>query len=82
MIDEVTDINSVMDRLHECFSISKFWPDYDVFFRQKCDTFARSGQAVFELSMRFAELFSYKEQDDESMKEKAKKLLFEELTQG
>lgn len=22
-------------RLHECFSISKYWKDYDVFFRQK-----------------------------------------------
>lgn len=22
-------------RLHECFSISKFWNDYDVFYRQK-----------------------------------------------
>ena len=22
-------------RLHECFSVSKFWKDYDVFFRQK-----------------------------------------------
>jgi hypothetical protein len=22
-------------RLHECFSVSKFWNDYDVFYRQK-----------------------------------------------
>ena len=22
-------------RLHECFSVSKFWTDYDVFYRQK-----------------------------------------------
>lgn len=22
-------------RLHECFSVSKFWKDYDVFYRQK-----------------------------------------------
>lgn len=22
-------------RLHECFSVSKFWRDYDVFYRQK-----------------------------------------------
>ena len=22
-------------RLHECFSVSKFWSDYDVFYRQK-----------------------------------------------
>lgn len=25
-------------RLHECFSISKFWHDYDVFYRQKVRT--------------------------------------------
>ncbi|KIJ53819.1 hypothetical protein M422DRAFT_154437 [Sphaerobolus stellatus SS14] len=41
-------------RLHECFSISRYWKDYDVFFRQKCDTFSRSADAVFELSSRFA----------------------------
>ena len=41
-------------RLHECFSVSRYWMDYDVFFRQKCDTFSRSGTAVFELSTRFA----------------------------
>ena len=41
-------------RLHECFSVSRYWKDYDVFFRQKCDTFGRSGTAVFELSTRFA----------------------------
>jgi len=22
-------------RLHECFSVSKFWKNYDVFYRQK-----------------------------------------------
>lgn len=22
-------------RLHECFSVSKYWGDYDVFYRQK-----------------------------------------------
>ena len=22
-------------RLHECFSVSKYWKDYDVFYRQK-----------------------------------------------
>lgn len=24
-------------RLHECFSVSKYWSDYDVFYRQKVD---------------------------------------------
>jgi len=68
-------------RLHECFSMSKHWKDYDVFFRQKCDTFARSGTAVFELSTRFAEPFKYPEGADEQTRENARKLLFAELTQ-
>ena len=50
-------------RLHECFSISKYWKDYDVFFRQKCDTFSRSSQAVFELSTRFVEPWKYAEHE-------------------
>lgn len=25
-------------RLRECFAVSKFWRDYDVFFRQKVST--------------------------------------------
>ncbi|KAI0348290.1 DUF89-domain-containing protein [Trametopsis cervina] len=46
-------------RLRECFTVSKKWANYDVFFRQKCDTFSRSSDAVFELSMRFAEPFQH-----------------------
>lgn len=61
-------------RLHSCFSVSKYWQDYDVFFRQKCDTFARSGHAVFELAARFADPF--KIPNDE-----VKKLIFYELFQ-
>lgn len=68
-------------RLHECFSMSRYWKDYDVFFRQKCDTFARSGDAVFELSTRFAELFMYEDGASEEKKEAARKLIFHELTQ-
>lgn len=68
-------------RLREAFSMSKFWKEYDVFFRQKCDTFARSSQAVFELSTRFAELFKYEDGANEEQKKEAKKLLFHELTQ-
>jgi len=68
-------------RLHEAFSTSKFWKDYDVFFRQKCDTFARSSTAVFELSTRFGELFKYGDAANETDKEEARKLLFHELTQ-
>lgn len=69
-------------RLHECFSVSRYWKDYDVFFRQKCETFSRSGDAVFELSTRFADPFVYKNETmDESAKQDARRLIFHELTQ-
>ncbi|CED85184.1 Uncharacterized conserved protein [Phaffia rhodozyma] len=68
-------------RLRECFSVSKYWTDYDIFFRQKCDTFARSADAVFELSTRFSSPFEYEEGMSEEEKKKARKLLFLELTQ-
>lgn len=69
-------------RLHECFSVSRHWRDYDVFFRQKCDTFSRSGNAVFELSTRFAAPFTYEASvDTEEKRRHVRKLLFLELTQ-
>ncbi len=55
--------------------------DYDVFFRQKCDTFSRSGTAVFEHSTRFAEPFAYEEGATEEQKLKARELLFHETHQ-
>ena len=85
-------------RLHECFSISKFWSDYDVFYRQKvcayshvfmsllilgqCDTFSRSRDAVFELSLRFADPFKISEKLSPAEKLEAERLMFLELTQG
>lgn len=67
--------------LHSCFSQSRFFKQYDVFSRQKCETFSRSSDAVFELSTRFAHPY----QPDESLSTEdalaAKKLLFHELTQ-
>ncbi|SCV72968.1 BQ2448_6893 [Microbotryum intermedium] len=68
-------------RLHECFSLSKFWKSYDVFFRQKCETFSRSGDAVFELSTRFADPYVIDEKLSAEDQLKAKKLIFHELTQ-
>ncbi|KAF8586991.1 DUF89-domain-containing protein [Ramaria rubella] len=65
-------------RLHECFSISRYWKDYDVFFRQKCDTFSRSSEAVFELSTRFVEPFVHT--DSVAGREK-ERLMFLELAQ-
>ncbi|KAL1737819.1 hypothetical protein HDZ31DRAFT_13603, partial [Schizophyllum fasciatum] len=57
------------------------WRDYDVFFRQKCDTFSRSNDAVFELSMRFAEPFKIAENLSDAEKLEAERLMFLELTQ-
>lgn len=54
----------------------------DVFFRQKCDTFSRSNQAVFELSQRFSEPQSIDANLSEQEQLEKKKLLFLELTQG
>ncbi|KAJ9104410.1 hypothetical protein QFC20_004546 [Naganishia adeliensis] len=68
-------------RLRECFSLSKYWVEYDVFFRQKCDTFARSSTAVFELASRFAQPFKHEDGLTDELKLKANKLIFRELTQ-
>ncbi|KAG7099720.1 hypothetical protein E1B28_001538 [Marasmius oreades] len=68
-------------RLRECFAVSKLWNDYDVFYRQKCDTFSRSAEAVFELSMRFAEPFTLAENLSIEEKLDAERLMFLELTQ-
>ncbi|KAL7336712.1 hypothetical protein BJY59DRAFT_761782 [Rhodotorula toruloides] len=68
-------------RLHECFSLSKYWKTYDVFFRQKCETFSRSGDAVFELSLRFAEPWKQAEGLSQEKQLEAKRLMFHELTQ-
>jgi hypothetical protein len=67
-------------RLREAFTVSKYWGDYDVFYRQKCDTFSRSSDAVFELSMRFAEPFAQSGKSPEA-KLDAERLMFLELTQ-
>ncbi|KAF8588114.1 DUF89-domain-containing protein [Ramaria rubella] len=68
-------------RLHECFSISKSWKNYDVFKRQKCDTFSRSSDAVFELSMRFVEPYTHVKDLSEEQKLEKQRLMFLELTQ-
>jgi hypothetical protein len=68
-------------RLRECFAVSKYWQHYDVFFRQKCDTFSRSQEAVFELSTRFAESFKFPEQFSDAEKLDRERLMFLELTQ-
>lgn len=47
----------------------------------QCDTFSRSSDAVFELSMRFAEPFTQSGKSPEAKLE-AERLMFLELTQG
>jgi hypothetical protein len=49
-----------------------------VFFRQKCDTFSRSSQAVFELSTRFAQPHNVPAGANQI---EAIRLIFRELTQ-
>ncbi|KAG6873219.1 hypothetical protein C0995_001573 [Termitomyces sp. Mi166 len=68
-------------RLHEAFSVSRYWRDYDVFYRQKCDTFSRSADAVFELSTRFAEPFKLSDALSPEERLEAERLMFLELTQ-
>lgn len=49
----------------------------------QCDTFSRSSQAVFELSMRFSAPFTYEADiDSEEKKIALRKATFHELTQG
>ena len=52
-----------------------------MFFRQKCDTFARSSDAVFELSTRFAQPWKVPEGLSEKAVEAARRAIFLELTQ-
>lgn len=48
----------------------------------QCDTFSRSSDAVFELSLRFAEPFTIPTNLSEAEKLEAERLMFLELTQG
>ena len=52
-----------------------------MFFRQKCDTFARSQDAVFELSTRFAVPWMQSEDLSEEEKAIGRRAIFLELTQ-
>jgi hypothetical protein len=48
----------------------------------QCDTFSRSKDAVFELSLRFADPFKISEKLSPAEKLEAERLMFLELTQG
>lgn len=64
------------------FCFLKIFQDYDVFTRQKCDTFSRSSDAVFELSTRFVEPFTHAPGLSEEQELEKERLMFLELTQG
>lgn len=51
-------------------------------YSNKCDTFSRSQEAVFELSMRFAEVNQLPAETDEQTAAEKERLMFHELTQG
>ena len=50
------DISSPHRRLHTLFNLSKYWPTYDVFSRQKLSTFRSSRPAVLELASGYHSL--------------------------
>ena len=52
-----------------------------MFFRQKCDTFARSSEAVFELSTRFALPFKLAQNLSAAEELGTRRAMFCELTQ-
>ena len=67
------------------FALSKHWKGYDVFARQKMDTFKSSRPAVLELAARYRELAieaeSGKARENKSSEdtEEAERLLFSEM---
>lgn len=53
-----------------------------IYLLTQCDTFARSNDAVFELSTRFVEPFKHQEGLADDAKLEAERLMFMELTQS
>lgn len=81
-----TDHTAIIDRRMEAlFALSKHWKGYDVFARQKMDTFKSSRPAVLELAARYRELAleaeSGKARENKSPEEieQAERLLFSEM---
>lgn len=62
------------------FSLSKHWKNYDVFARQKINTFRSSRPAVIELAARYKTLLTQLEQGQgKPADEEAEKILFMEM---
>lgn len=67
-------------RIKTFFSLTKHWQDYDMFARQKIDTFRTSRDAVVELASRYRELMEQLRADaDATHDAEAEKLLFAEF---
>ena len=67
-------------RISTFFSLSTHWKDYDIFARQKLDTFRTSRKAVVELSAKYKEFVQQLEADkDKTHDVEAEKLLFTEM---
>ncbi|KAI5917066.1 hypothetical protein F4810DRAFT_698185 [Camillea tinctor] len=70
-------------RINTSFSLSTHWKDYDVFARQKINTFRSSRPAVLELAARYKEIVQQLGADQgkqiDAEREEAQKILFYEM---
>ena len=67
-------------RISTFFQLTKHWKDYDLFARQKIDTFRTSRSAVLELASRYKELVGeLRANKDVTHDAEAEKLLFAEF---
>ncbi|KAM4064520.1 protein-glutamate O-methyltransferase C1393.13 [Hirsutella rhossiliensis] len=67
-------------RISTFFQLTKHWKSYDMFARQKIDTFRTSRNAVLELASRYRELIEQLRADkDITRDDEAEKLLFSEF---
>lgn len=67
-------------RINTSFTLSQHWKNYDVFARQKINTFRSSRPAVVELAARYKDIVTkLRTQDPASIDEDAERLLFMEM---
>jgi uncharacterized protein with ATP-grasp and redox domains len=71
---------TVQRRISTFFSLSTHWKSYDIFARQKMDTFRTSRKAVLELATRYRELVNQLAADKDATHDiEAEKILFAEF---
>ena len=67
-------------RISTFFSLTKHWKDYDIFARQKLDTFRTSRTAVLELATRYKEFIQQLQNKDKATYDiEAEQILFNEM---